>query len=899
MQRLKIKRTMARAAMLLVMLLTTATAWAAVGDVVDSGTCGDNLTWTLAENDDDPNTVTWGNGTTGHTAYTLTITGSGAMTDYTYSSMPWYSNQQSVTRLVLPDGLTHVGNYAFNTCNNVRSVTLPASVTSIGESAFTVVGVKASSCSFTAAEGSLLSSIGTDGFNGFGGNVDLRNCTSLTTIGEKVFENYKTNTVYLPVSMRTVAKDAFYSTTYSNNKPKVYVRCQNSVLAVNGEYKTSTTSTVRTQITSYLDLKAKSSAAVSISQIRFDDIDLTWDSDGKFFAIADEQDLIDLAEYVRGGSDHGCEGVTFKMTADLDFTDMPDNYHDKYDRGSGNFLPIGLDNGTLFKGHFDGDGHTITGLRFDYPYTSVGLFRAIASAYAVVEGVTLVSPNFSAYNEVGGIAGGLQQGIVRNCAVVGGTLSVSNERVGGIVGFSNYYNSSSIKSISGCTVVGTTLSGPQYVGIIVGANSGTSDANAALTISGCTYHNPDGLDVCGYGSGIGYTDGGGNQRVYQARLSDGLTAATAAYSHGHDYYFTEGTAVTLGHGDRPGYDFGGYESSDVTISEGAFEMPASDVTVGATWTLHDYTITYDLAGGTADNVTTYNIESDAITLTNPTRTGYDFAGWTGTDLDDATETVTIDHGSTGDRSYTATWTENVMVLADATDNTDIIADAAASGKTYNRVTLQGRTLYKDGAWNTICLPFDVTIANSPLSGDDVVAMTLNTQSSGLSGTTLTLYFDNAPATIPAGTPFIIKWGTPESHPNSDLNNPVFTGVTIDNTASTEVAFTGGTFKGTYSPITWSEENKSILFVGAGNTLYYPEAGGHVNACRAYFDLGSASAREFVLNFGEEGEVNGVKEVNATLGVNDDSWYTLDGVKLSGKPTQAGLYIHNGKKVIIK
>ena len=591
-----IKTLAARTAMTLaLMLLTTATAWAAVGDVVDSGTCGDNLTWTLTENGDDA--VTWANNTTGHTALTLTITGSGAMADYTYSSMPWESNRQSVTRLVLPDGLTHVGNYAFNTCNNVTSVTLPASVTSIGESAFTLVGFKTSSCSFTAAEGSLLSSIGTDGFNGFGGNVDLRNCTSLTAIGADVFKRYRTKTLYLPVSMRTVAANAIYPmSTTSSDKPKVRVAIDNSVVSVNGTYKKDGTGTVL--ITSAFNIQKESSAAVSISQIRFDDIALTWNDDGKFFAIADEQDLIDLAEYVRGGSDHGCEGVTFKMTADLDFTAMPDNYHDKNGRGSGNFLPIGLDNGTLFMGHFDGDGHSITGLRFDYPYTHVGLFRAIASAYAVVEGVTLVSPNFSAYNEVGGIAGGLQQGIIRNCAVVGGTLSVSNEGVGGIVGFSNYYNSSSIKSISGCTVVGTTLSGPQYVGIIVGLNTGTSDANAALTISGCTYHNPAGLGVCGYGKDDRYTDGGGNQRVYQASLADGLTAATAAYSHGHDYYFTEGTAVTLGHGDRTGYDFGGYESSDVTISEGAFEMPASDVTVGATWTASDnIALTANLADG--------------------------------------------------------------------------------------------------------------------------------------------------------------------------------------------------------------------------------------------------------------------------------------------------------------
>lgn len=72
----------------------------------------------------------------------------------------------------------------------------------------------------------------------------------------------------------------------------------------------------------------------------------------------------------------------------------------------------------------------------------------------------------------------------------------------------------------------------------------------------------------------------------------------------------------------------------------------------------DYTIDYDLDGGSvaSANPTRYNVTTATFTLTNPTRTGYDFAGWTGTGLTDATETVTIAQGSTGNRSYMATWT---------------------------------------------------------------------------------------------------------------------------------------------------------------------------------------------------------------------------------------------------
>ena len=230
------------------------------------------------------------------------------------------------------------------------------------------------------------------------------------------------------------------------------------------------------------------------------------------------------------------------------------------------------------------------------------------------------------------------------------------------------------------------------------------------------------------------------------------------------------------------------------------------------------------------------------------------------------------------------------------------------------VALNDRTLYKDGDWNTLCLPFDVSTTSGPLAGDNVVAMTLNTTTSGLSGTTLTLNFDTAPATIPAGTPFIIKWATKEN-PVTDLTDPVFTGVTIDNTDRSVTSADGYvTFMGTYSKQTFTDvansktEDKSILFVGADNTLHYPISDGNtdyvLNAFRAYFQLNNGltvgdiyTAR---MNF-EDGEATGIISVNGSgLTVNgSDAWYTLNGVKLSGKPTAKGLYINNGHKVVMK
>ncbi len=79
-----------------------------------------------------------------------------------------------------------------------------------------------------------------------------------------------------------------------------------------------------------------------------------------------------------------------------------------------------------------------------------------------------------------------------------------------------------------------------------------------------------------------------------------------------------------------------------------------------------YTISYELGGGTlaegSENPETYSKDSEAITLNNPVKVGYTFSGWTGTELEEPTETLTIAKGSTGDRSYTATWTEEQVTI---------------------------------------------------------------------------------------------------------------------------------------------------------------------------------------------------------------------------------------------
>ena len=100
--------------------------------------------------------------------------------------------------------------------------------------------------------------------------------------------------------------------------------------------------------------------------------------------------------------------------------------------------------------------------------------------------------------------------------------------------------------------------------------------------------------------------------------------------------------------------------SDGNLYAPGESVPEVVTTLTAQWTVNQYTITYDLAGGTVEgNPDTYTIETVAFTLKNPTKSGYTFTGWSGTGLDGENNmTVTIPTGSTGNRIYTAHWRYN-------------------------------------------------------------------------------------------------------------------------------------------------------------------------------------------------------------------------------------------------
>ena len=263
----------------------------------------------------------------------------------------------------------------------------------------------------------------------------------------------------------------------------------------------------------------------------------------------------------------------------------------------------------------------------------------------------------------------------------------------------------------------------------------------------------------------------------------------------------------------------------------------------------------------------------------------------------------VENAGTAITTFTTLSTDEPLELALPGDNTPLIE--IENGVTC-KVKLNGRGLYKDGDWNTLCLPFDVTTTSAPLSGDKVVAMVFDTETSSFNDGTLTLNF--TPVTsIPAGTPFIIKWDS-----NWDIGSPEFSGVTVDKTVRDAVCDLGNgrsiTFRGTYKRLSFDDTDTSILFLGAENTLYYPLSGASISAQRAYFQLegvtagepsgNQAAIRSFQLNLEDEAtDIVSLPVDSRDQGI--DEWYTLDGRKLKGKPTKKGIYIHHHRKVVVK
>lgn len=215
-----------------------------------------------------------------------------------------------------------------------------------------------------------------------------------------------------------------------------------------------------------------------------------------------------------------------------------------------------------------------------------------------------------------------------------------------------------------------------------------------------------------------------------------------------------------------------------------------------------------------------------------------------------------------------------LELASNGDNQSILEENA---NRHANVTLKDRTLYKDGSWNTLCLPFNLSdLSDTPLQGATLKTLASSEFDEGTK--TLKLNFVDA-ETIEAGKPYFVKW----SDETGEIHNPVFNNVVIINNVGEVVSTDNVKFIGLTSLASLETKSKSVLYLGSGNSLYYPSADMTIGAFRAYFQLAKNLINSSIGNVNGDRDIDisdVVAQANHILGINNSS-FIIENADLNG------------------
>ena len=472
----------------------------------------------------------------------------------------------------------------------------------------------------------------------------------------------------------------------------------------------------------------------------------------------------------------------------------------------GTVTATGAENAAGIGGGFGGNGGdvTITG----------GTVTAIGGTYAAGIGggwyndggnVTITGGMVTAIGAIYGAGiGGGWKGKGGNVTITGGTVIAKNQ---------SKVESRAIGPGYDCDKFGTLTIGDA---IMVGAgNNGSVERiyDADERVNACWYRSYAEISPCTHPSGITYTinDGG----THSSHCKHCAVSETAAH------FNSDGSGTCIcGYNDGEEYHTITIATSSGTYYEGVGEV----VKVGKD---KPYT----------------------LPVCSIIPEGYDFAGWVvnpqshdngirpndGETLRQAGEDITV----TGNVSIFARYQALEISLADDGDNDEKLY--TYNGRKAASVTLTGRKLWKDGEWNTLCLPFalsdgdetdGITFSGTLLEG----AMVLTLDNATYGDSTLMLNFKEVTAMEP-GKPYLVKWANDTEQPA--IVNPVFNGVTISNTSTSENAVVAGivTFKGQYAPLNVGKYDEDIIFyLGSGNTFYFPNDSMTIGSCRAYLQI---------------------------------------------------------------
>ena len=604
-----------------------------------------------------------------------------------------------------------------------------------------------------------------------------------------------------------------------------------------------------------------------------------------------------LADEVDTGNNN-YEGKYFRQTGDFTITRMvgaadnadDSNYNDEVFR--------------TFNGTYDGYGHTLD-LNLDVKDERyVGPFHCVSGATIKnlkVTGSVQVHENTKGAASIHhpsaliGCARGTGQVTIVNCLV---SASVGTaEYMGGLIG--NSWNAN--VTIEGCAYTGTlTATGTNYTGGFIGWGGDGGNHTFVLTnnIFAGTYS--------------------GNGKFHPVGVLNGSSANTRTVTN--TYYTVEPKNMTND-------DTNSLVKDLVDKGKLAYSIIAgTDVTIsglGTATSTYEHNVITVYSHGIKYNGVYYagGDEVVSLNLAHGSKTGYTFSNYEvsgGGSLSNLTATSATLTMSAANQTIDAQWTENVATLNETANALDELT--AMSGK-QTKVTFT-RSGLTANSYSTMCLPFDFTAP----SGCTFYAFTGVEWSTTNDQWEATITEQASATTLSAHTPYIFKCtGTSATF----TNNAVIAASSYDN-ALVEVGATSGTdqawkFKGTYTPLSWASADPTeptygfstyvpnetiaagtfVRFVKGASLapfrarLIYSGTDTHLNAPRR------AGANELpviiiVRIIGINGETTSIGTLDTRTGeVTTDGWYTLGGMKLKGQPNQQGIYIHNGRKEVIR
>ena len=404
-------------------------------------------------------------------------------------------------------------------------------------------------------------------------------------------------------------------------------------------------------------------------------------------------------------------------------------------------------------------------------------------------------------------------------------------------------------------------------------------------------------------------------------------------------YTIESETITLDAPTKDGYTFVGWFDNAEFTGDAVTTIAAGstgDKTFYAKWTLVTYDITYNgVEGATNPNPAGYTIESETITLDALTKDGYTFAGWFDNAEFTGSAVTTIAHGSTGDKTFWAKWIQDMtyggVTIKDNGTTKSATLDASQEGTVSitSDVVVNAVELNRDFTANqpaTVMLPFSLGDGQT-VSGGSFYKFSGVTKD----GDVWKALFTEV-ATLKANTPYLFN-PSATGQMTFDLNGGT---LTLNTTTTGETGSTASNweFRGTYAKVQWdgsasdpSDLSKTYGFakgnatIAAGQFVHFA-AGAWLKPMRCYLvyngsteggtfqnapsrTRGAGSTEELpqtitVVLLSSSGETTGIGTLDTKTGdITLDGWYTMDGRKLEGKPTKKGLYINNGRKIVIK